>query len=224
MIVITESERSDAGRWLFVRMVSFRWVPGCSYLEPQTNKLSTSPHIRPLSYKRRRLSHEDFRHVLNALDAALYDPRIERDVPNHAERDRQLYGVAKVFARMASLQIRQQELHLSMHAGRAVGMFADSPDKLELLTERRSAGSAPARPAIVGPPRRRSVGRPRWPRSTSAPARESCSPARPRSIPYAGPLAQLRHLGGWTLGRSRTFPEKSALHFAHRCGWSKPFG
>lgn len=81
------------------------------------------------SYKEKRLGEEDFRYVFNSLDSALYDPRIEHDIPNFAERDRQLYGATKFFARMANLQIRQQQLHLTMHAGRAIGMLAILPER-----------------------------------------------------------------------------------------------
>lgn len=101
------------------------------------------------SYKEKRLDEEDFRYVFNSLDSALYDPRIERDIPNFAERDRQLYGATKFFARMANLQIRQQQFHLTMHAGRAIGMLAFLPERYPSYFPGRLHSAVATFPGVV---------------------------------------------------------------------------
>ncbi len=83
-------------------------------------------------YKQNSLTHADLIYVINASSEALYDPRIQTDIPNRQERSLMLYKVQLFFSRMANLQIRQQEFQIKSLLGRTVGL-------LEYLPERDSA-------------------------------------------------------------------------------------
>ncbi len=81
------------------------------------------------SYKSALLTRDDLAYVLNGVGEALNDPRFSQEVASQGSQDKTLYAMQKFFARMANIQIRQQEIRSSSTVGRLLALLEVLPQR-----------------------------------------------------------------------------------------------
>lgn len=81
------------------------------------------------SYKSTMLARGDLTYVLNGVAEALDDPRISEEIVSGGARDEMLYAMQRFMARMANIQIRQQEIRSSSTIGRLLALLSILPQK-----------------------------------------------------------------------------------------------
>lgn len=84
-------------------------------------------YSKAASYKSTKLTSSDLSYILNGVGEALDDPRLSQELVSGGARDEMLYAMQRFMARMANIQIRQQEIRSSSTIGRLIALLSVLP-------------------------------------------------------------------------------------------------
>lgn len=93
------------------------------------------------SYKSKLLNWNDFRFILNGVNDALHDRRIDHEIRSGDERGQTLFKLQRFLSRMANVQIRYQEYMMFVSLGRLIATLivipASKPEAFPLAERTR---------------------------------------------------------------------------------------